>query len=448
MAEPLTGYFVGRARRELRSGLSRVGGMVTMVHRDLSTTLLEDRLRSAAYAGGIDFSHEFPGRSWTITGNLLGSRVEGSTRAITAVQRTPNHYFQRPDADHLGVDTAATALSGYSAALTLNKQAGLHWLGQIAGAITAPEYEVNDLGFANRTDRRDLQAGITYREVRPGSFFRRWSLTGTFRNEMNFAGQTILRYANVAYQFTHLSFWGAALNVTRMFRANDDRSTRGGPAIVRPANTTIGINLATDGRKAVSIHAGGSVQRTEFMGHAYSATVSASVRPSSRWNLTITPRFLEIRVPAQYVTTVSDPLATATYGQGYIFAPLDQTEISVDLRFNYTFRPGLTLETYAQPLASAGDYGDPGQLTAPRTFDFAPHPGLPFDPDFNIRSLRGNAVLRWEWRPGSNLYLAWQHRRFGTIGAGDFDFGRDVGAIFTTPADNIFVVKASFWLNP
>jgi len=265
---------------------------------------------------------------------------------------------------------------------------------------------------------------------------------------MNFASQTILRFANLGYRFTHLGYWGAGLNVTRMFRANDDRSTRGGPAIVRPASTTIGLNLATDGRKAVSIHAGGSVQLTEFDGHAYTAGVSTAVRPSSRWNLSITPGFFQTRIPAQYITTVADSLATATYGRGYVFAPLDQTEINVEIRFNYTFRPGLTLETYAQPLVSAGNYASPGQLTAPRTFDFAPYTGLGFDPDFNVRSLRGNAVLRWEWRPGSNLYVAWQHRRFGTVGPGDFDFARDVGAVFTTPADNILVVKASYWLNP
>ena len=103
---------------------------------------------------------------------------------------------------------------------------------------------------------------------------------------------------------------------------------------------------------------------------------------------------------------------------------------------------------YAQPLVSVGDYGDPHYLEAPSTFDFEPYPDFDYNPDFNIRSLRGNAVLRWEWRPGSNIYLAWQQRRSGWEERGDFEFGRDVRAIFKTPADNIFLLKVSFWLSP
>lgn len=447
-AEPLTGYFVGRVRKEMRNGLSSVGTMVTVLRRDMPTDLLRANLREGAYAGGIDFHHEFPGRTWSVSGNLIGSYVEGSAAAIESVQRASNHYFQRPDADHLDLDPAATSLLGYSASLTLNKQAGLHWLGTIAGAITAPEYEVNDLGFAYRTDRRDVQGVLTYREVRPGAFFRDWSATAMFRNEMNFDAQTILRIASLRYKFRHLNFWGANFGVMRWFRANDDRSTRGGPLIVRPANTVLQVGFFTDGRKAVTVHGGGQASWDEFDGYVYAGQLGVSFKVSSRWNLTLAPRFLRTLVPAQYVATIADPDYSATYGARYVFAELDQTEIGVETRFNFTFTPGLTLEAYVQPLVSVGDYGVPRYLGKPGTFDFAPYDGLDYDPDFNIRSLRGNAVLRWEWRPGSNLYLAWQQRRFDWEGRGDFAFGRDVRAIFRTPADNIFLLKVSFWMSP
>jgi hypothetical protein len=448
VAEPRTGYFIGRVRKEMRAGLSSMGGMVTTTLRDLTTPTLQDKLRSAAYSGGIDFNHEFAGRTWVIRGNLLGSRVEGSPAAMVRVQQASNHYLQRPDADYLEVDHQATSLSGYSASIALDKQAGRHWLGGIAGAITSPGYEINDLGFAMRTDRRDLQGTFTYRETQPGSFFRDWSVSGRLRNEMNFDAQTILRMAGLSYQFRHLSFWGANLNVRRMFRSNDDRATRGGPMIVRPANTSVGADVFTDGRKAVALQGGGDVEWDEFDGYRYGAGVDVTLRLSSRWNLTVAPGFFRTRIPAQYLTTVDDPQYTATYGKGYIFAELNQTEIGVETRFNFTFRPGLTLETYIQPLVSAGDYGEPQYLEAPGTFDFAPYSGLGYDPDFNIRSLRGNAVLRWEWRPGSNLYLAWQQRRFNHAAFGDFRFTRDMRAVFETPADNIFLIKVSYWLSP
>jgi len=447
-AEPLTGYFVGRARKEMRGGLSAAGAMATTAHRNLTTDLLRDRLRSVAYAGGVDFRHEFRGRVWAVSGNVIASRVEGSASAIAIVQRLSNHYFQRPDADHLELDPSATSLSGYSAALSLDKQSGRHWLGSIAGAITSPGYEVNDLGFSRRTDRRDLQGILTYREVQPSSFFRDWSVTTVIRNEMNFDAQTILRYANVGYRFRHLNFWGANIAVMQMFRASDDRSTRGGPLIVRPANTTVQLGFYTDGRKAITVQGAGQVNWDEFDGYLYAGQVGVNFKVSSRWNLTLTPRFFRTLVPAQYITTVADPDYSATYGARYIFAQLDQTEIGVETRFNFTVRPGLTLETYVQPLVSVGDYGEPQYLEAPGTFDFSPYPDLGFDPDFNIRSLRGNAVLRWEWRPGSNIYVAWQQRRFDWEGRGDFSFGRDVRQIFKTPADNIFLIKMSIWLSP
>jgi hypothetical protein len=454
VAEPLTGYFVGRARRELRAGLTSIGVMGTAVRRDLSTTILQDRLRSGAYSAGFDFSHQFSGRVWALSGNVVGSRVEGSPQAITRVQWASNHFFQRPDADHLEVDEAATSLMGYSASLSLDKISGAHWLGGLAVAVTSPQYEVNDLGFAYRTDRRDLAANLIYREIRPGSFFRNWMLMGQFRNEMNFDTQTILRMAIARFQFRHLNFWGGSLTFIRSFRANDDRSTRGGPMIFRPANFQLMGNFNTDGRKAVILTGAGLVQWDEYHGHVYIGRVGVNLRPSSRWSLSFGPRMMKARVAAQYVTTVADPSFAATYDRGYIFAQLDQTEIALETRFNFTFRPGLTLETYVQPLVSVGNYGQPRYLEAPGTFDFAQYNALGFDPDFNYRSLRGNAVLRWEWLPGSNIYLAWQQRRVHSAragdfkGVGDFDFNRDVKAVFRAPADNIFLIKVSYWLSP
>ncbi len=448
VAEPLTGYLVGRARREMRAGLTSIGLMGTAVRRDLSTTLLRQSLRSGAYAAGLDFNHQFSGRVWAISGNAIGSRVEGSTDAISRVQMFPNHYFQRPDADHLDVDETATSLMGYSASLSLDKISGSHWLGGLAVAVTSPKYEVNDLGFAYRTDRRDVAANLQYREIRPGSFFRNWMLMGQFRNEMNYDFQTVSRLAFARFQFRHLNFWGAGLMFMRSFKANDDRSTRGGPMIERPANYSLMANFNTDGRKAVIFDGGGQVQWDEYDGHVYQGRIGVNLRPSSRWSLSLGPRLMKTRVAAQYVTTVPDPALTDTYGNGYIFAQLDQTEVALETRFNFTFTPGLTLEAFVQPLVSAGDYGQLQYLEAPSTYDFAPYTGTDYSPDFNFRSLRGNAVLRWEWQPGSNIYLAWQQRRSAYEPIGDFDFDRDMRSVFDAPADNIFLIKVSYWVSP
>ena len=186
---------------------------------------------------------------------------------------------------------------------------------------------------------------------------------------------------------------------------------------------------------------------------------------------------------------MDDPLATRTFGRRYVFGGLDQTTISLDARVNVTFTPDLSLQLYVEPFISTGDYDRLKEFERPGAFRFLEYgrdagtvspagdggftvdpdgadPGgvgnvPPFfvaDEDFSYRSLLGNAVLRWEWRQGSTLFLVWQQRRIdsrtGHIAGGvdewvgDFDLNRDVGDMFGTRPDNIFVLKMSYWLNP
>jgi hypothetical protein len=186
----------------------------------------------------------------------------------------------------------------------------------------------------------------------------------------------------------------------------------------------------------------------EYGGWNFTTTVGLGIKASSRWNLALGPTLFRGHNPAQFVASVSDPAATATYGRRYIFAPLDQTELGLETRFNFTFTPHLSLETYVQPLLSTGDFGSGIQLEAPRTFNFAPYAQAIPNLDFNLRSLRGNAVLRWEWRPGSTMFVAWQQNRSNVAPFGNFDFRRDRRALFRATPDNIFLVKVSYWLNP
>ena len=446
--EPRSGYFVGRARRELRDGRSLLGGVLTAVHRSLGSDVLRDNFRADAFAGGIDFRHEWADRSWVLRGDAEASRINGTPASIVAVQTAPNHYFQRPDATHLDVDGAATSLAGYSMSATLAKQAGEHWRGSIAGALTSPGYEVNDLGFSYRTDRRDAELDVTYLENRPGTLLRRWSMNASGRSEANYAGQPIQAFTNLSLFAETPRYWSARVNVRRAFQAYDDRLTRGGPLAVRPAGTDVSLAVNTDQRRPVTGDAFVFLNRGSYDAWTSQVSLGVGLKTSSRWNLRVAPTFTRAFVPAQYVATVADASYTPTYGARYVFAPLDQTEVGIETRLNVTFTPTLSFETYVQPLLSSGDYGAPRQLVAPRTFEFSPFGGTVPNRDFNLRSLRGNAVLRWEWRAGSTLYVAWQQSRADEVAIGDFDFWRDRRALFGTRPDNIFLVKVNYWLNP
>ncbi|NIR41506.1 MAG: hypothetical protein GWN73_39035, partial [Actinobacteria bacterium] len=156
--EPLTNHLVGRLRRDLRSGETVLGLKATAANRRLDTDALAGRLRSSAYAGGFDFKHEWANRAWAVDGHIAFSRIAGAPDVMVAAQRSSARYLQRVDADHLSLDSAATALAGFSGRLQIAKRAGLHWRGQASYSTTSPGYETNDLGFQRDADRH--RAGL------------------------------------------------------------------------------------------------------------------------------------------------------------------------------------------------------------------------------------------------------------------------------------------------
>jgi hypothetical protein len=341
----------------------------------------------------------------------------------------------------------ATSMGGYSGGLALAKQAGEHWRGNLALAATSPTFEVNDLGFQTRTDRRDAALNVSYLENRPGEFFRNYSATGVVRYEHNYSNQRILGIWSLTARFLHLNWWSGVFNFQYHPTANDDRATRGGPLMERPALWLAGGEFSSDPRKAVTFGLGAGGGRDDYGGWNLDGGGSVGIKGSSRWNLTLSPGVAHSFTNAQYVGTVPDASATHTYGAHYLFAPLRQTTVSLETRLDFTFNPHLSLQLYAQPFISSGDYRDVRELAAPKSYKFDPWEGEVPNRDFNYRSLRGTAVLRWEWRPGSTLYLAWQQARSDYAqGIGDFDFGRDRQALFSARPDNVFVLKVNYWL--
>lgn len=473
-AEPLSNYFVGRLRRDLRAGQTTLGGMLTMVHRDLDTDPLRGRLHSAAYTGGVDFNHQWAERTWSLSGFASGSHVRGSESAILIAQRAPWRYFQRPDADHLDLDPSRTALTGLSTQATLQYRRGRHWRYSLLAGTTTPKYEVNDIGFQYRADRIDGQAGITYIEPRPGPLFRSWHAGGSVRAERNYAVETIMNRVAGNFMFETLNYWRGNFNVGYNGEALDDRLTRGGPSSRRPPQVQLNAGFNSDSRRRISGGAGAGYSRNTAGGWGIGGGVGVSVRPAPNWSFTISPNLERSHNVAQYRGERRDSTATHTYGSRYLFAPLDQTTLGVETRLDVTFTPGLSLQVYAQPFISSADFGPLAELRAPGEYEFQEYgrdigeiepveDGTRIYPqgrdgaaasflmpntDFTVRSLRGNAVLRWEYRPGSTIFVAWQQNRSGTDRSGDFDFSRDRAALFDARPDDVFVIKLNYWINP
>ena len=402
----------------------------------------------------------------------MGSTVNGDEEVIAATQRSSARYFQRPDAKTLHYDPTRTSLSGYAGMLSVNKVAGKHGLGSLTYQDWSPGFEINDVGFQNAADSRALSTLAMYKENKPGKVVRDWN-TYVFSNwSWNYDGDnTYAEYAG-QIQGTFVNYWYGSFRGEYYPGNFDDRLTRGGPLSRLPAGGTIRVNLNSDSRKIYTLGLSGVESWDEAGGHLAQLNASLSVRPTSALRLLFEPGIRDLHDNAQYVQTVDDSFATATYGARYVFGSLHQTQLSLDTRLDWTFSPTLSLQLYLQPLIVSGGYQNIKELRAPGTYEFdvygghkgtiGPDPsgGYTVDPDaggpassfhvdnpdFNFRSLRGNAVLRWEYRPGSALFLVWQQSREGTEPYGDFDLSRDWHGLFNIEPNNVIALKATYWL--
>ncbi|HEX9384220.1 MAG TPA: DUF5916 domain-containing protein [Gemmatimonadaceae bacterium] len=470
--EPLSNYFVGRLRREMRQGNTVVGSMLTAVNRDLHDPALRNLLRSSAYVGGLDLNHSWKNRDWAFDASLAWSQVQGLPSVIAATQQSSARYFQRPDARSFHFDPNRTSLSGYAGQAALIKSGGLHWGGNLAYQFATPGLEVNDLGFQSQADRRALSTDLHYQENKPGRFLRNWLVAGFTNQAWNYDGDiTFNNYASFA-QGIFNNFAGLFVRADYSAEGFDDRLTRGGPVARQPRSIATDINYFTDRRKvySASIDWYRSADVEGQVAQSYSLQLAVQPRPGVRFSFE--PNLQKAHSLAQYVTTSSDPLATRTYDNRYVFATIHQTTLALVTRADWTFTPKASLQLYLQPLISAGDFTSFKELRTPRTFDFdvygrdvgtisksggvytidpdangatANSIQVP-DPNFNFRSLRGNGVFRWEYRPGSALFFVWQQQRVGSEPFGNFDFSRDFRGLVRRHPDNVFTIKATYYL--
>ena len=474
VVEPLSNYTVARVRRDLRGGASNIGGLVTAAHRSLGEPALESLLASRAYTGGLDFEHVFGGRSWAINGVVMASHVSGSEEYVTRLQRAPQRYFHRPDASHLTLDTERTFLAGGLGELSIARISGKLRGSATLNAISSG-FEANDLGFQSRADGYAASGMVQYFQTEPKhSWLTRYGLFVNAGLAMNGAGDVLHRRIAGSGNAQLSNYWGGGLAVGAQPMATmSDRLTRGGPLAQRPAEISFNPWIHSDERKPVTARAWASVS-TELEGEdtfERNVGVNVSARPTSFLQFTLSPSVGLNREADQYVLARSDEAAAATYGRRYVFGKLEQHSASLGIRANWTFTPALSLQIFARPFITSGRYSSFKEFARPGSRDFnvygedkgtivSTESGYVVDPgdggqsfsfgnpDFTYRSLRGNAVVRWEYRPGSTVFFVWQQQRTGYDASGDLSIGRDLAATFRDPVHNVFMVKLTYWLAP
>jgi hypothetical protein len=466
---PQTLYGVARIQQEFGAAGSTVSLMATGVQRDLAPgEPLTGLLRRRALMVGGAALFRFSGGAYEayISGGL--TRIDGDKEAILSAQRASERYFQRPDATHVEVDPGRVNMTGNKTTLGVRKVSGTHWLGDIDLDLESPELVFNDVGRLGTGDAIRVRGGLTYRETHPGELLRGYSLGVGQGSEWNYGGERQFTRLNSDATLTWSNFWRTRVFTQFSTRALDHRLTRGGPSVATPRGWSSSIDLENNSTERTRWSAALQYGRDEWGGMTGSVEGSIAIVPGSRWQISLGPSYEREMNPRQYLTTRGGG-SPATYGSRYIFGFIDRTVLAVEARVNFTLMPDLTLDFYAQPFAASGRFYDFGELPEPRSrilrtygtggTTIGRRPDGDYDvrdgadtfvlenEDFNVRSFRSTSVVRWEWRPGSTLFVVWQQDRSGFEEIGDRAGPGDLFGSLTASGNNFFAVKVSYWLG-
>jgi uncharacterized protein DUF5916 len=462
---PASGYGVARVQQEFGPNASVVGATLTGVLRDEAPgSAVAALYNREAFAGGLDAVLRWNRGLYQLQGWIGFSRIGGDAAAIDRVQRSAVHFFQRPDADYVRYDSTRTALTGSIANLQFSKTGG-HWLYSGGAGWESPGYDPNDAGRLGNADGRFGYLDLRYNETRPTRRLQGYHVGATLDAEWDFGGDRQFLVAEANAQLTFKNFWNFNATFDYFPGSFDHSATRGGPTMATPSKRNVAVRLGNSFGARTAWNGRLSYSWDVLGGQSYRLSGGLSIRPGARWQLSLNPNYQRQTEPRQYIDSAPGGRA-ATYGTRYLFSFIDQSTFGAQLRLNYTVRPDLTIDVYAEPFAASGRYYGIGELAAARTFDLQRYAvdsttrdaqgDYTFvdagdtirvaNPDFNVLSFRSNLVVRWEWRAGSTLYLVWQQSRGASDTRGRLVGPGDLWDSLGATGDNFLAIKASYWI--
>jgi hypothetical protein len=469
VVEPFGSYTVGRVQKDWDKGNTILGGMVTSTHRWISDPSLAF-LPTQALTGGLDFTRFFADRAWVLEASALFSRVDGDREAIHALQTNAVHYYQRPDASHLGVDENATSLSGHGGSVRFGRSGTSRWGLTDHFLWYSPGLDLNDVGYLRQADVLSNQVFLSWSEPAPKGPFRDYSLQLSRQDQWDFGGLATgaTTAAEASGQFRNK--WRASAR----FEFNelvDTRGLRGGPALRASDFYTSFLQVGSDPSRRAALSVEGEhdwALEGGTVGDRVSATLS--LRPTNRLSLSAASKYQWFTDDLQYVAT-----AETSDGPRWVLGRIDQDLWSLTLRVNLAITPDLTVQYYGSPFVATGRYDalrkatdtlatqyearfhryGPGEIAysePANSYDVTEADGgarYSFaNPDFSFRQFRSNLVARWEFKPGSSVYVVWSQGRTSQEPYWEDTFQSNWQALWDMPADNVFLVKLSYWFSP
>jgi hypothetical protein len=427
--EPMTNYLIGRFQQDIKEGETVVGAMLTSTHRFIEDPELSF-LHNEAYSGGIDIQHNFKDRKYGLNFRTVFSNVQGSQESILLTQEASERFFQRPDNRYKEVDSTRRSLTGTGGTLSFGKQTG-NWIWEVGNTFRSPELALNDAGFLSQTDTWIQWLFTQYRVLKPVGIFRFMRMNFIQFTEFDFGGTNLSSGYELFYGTQFQNYWRLNTQVRVEGSQTSNADLRGGPAIKYPGGTNWWYWLGTNQQKKIAF----GVNQWFYWGfNDYTrnngVNVSMTLRPTDALNISLAPSFTRRRGDLQYISTID-----SEDGQKYLLGTVRQRIYRMTIRANYNITPNLTVEYWGQPFIASGYYSEFKEVREAshkeyvRRFNqFADSqvrfhedlgeydvfyasgqsPAYRFsNPDFNVREFRSNMVLRWEYVPGSTLFLVW-----------------------------------------
>ena len=466
--EPLTNYFVTRVQKDFNDRNSFIGGIFTTTNRNLNDNFNE--LHKAAYTGGVDFQHNWKNRAYFVDGNIIMSHVTGSTEAIENTQRSITRLFQRTDATHVSVDSKRTSLTGTGGRIEAGKNGGGNWRYNGGFIWRSPELELNDVGFLRRTDEMIQFANLRYLWQVPTENFRNASVRINQSSEYDFQGNLnrtrLETEGNINWSNNATSNLGFGTN----FSAYSNAFLRGGDRWRTANNRYIYGSFGSDTSKEFSYRIRFTkVGSDEAVFQRSRVSVGFNYQPIDALNISLENQLEITDDRAQYVQTVN-------FGNDkrYILGNIKNDEFSTTLRFTYSINPNMSIQFYGQPFISRGRYSNFNYVNIAAADRFTERVNLynqnqisaansngndyysidenmdniedyRFNkPDFSFVQFRSNLVARWEYIPGSEIFLVWAQGVVGNENPNSSLSTSLRNQVLSNQKENTFLLKVTY----
>ncbi len=464
VVEPFTNYFLARVQKDYNQGNTTLGGMFSATNRDLTNDEL-NILPKGEYTGGLDFKHFWKDQTFLVQANGFASRIIGSENAIINLQESSTRYYQRPDVNHVSLDTTLTSLSGYGGGFKIGKVGNGHWRYSFILNFRSPGFDPNGLGYIQNADEIQNINYLSYQVLEPKGIFISLRMVSALWNSWSF--DWIRNATGIEFNMHSMfkNHWRLDWGVNKSSQYRNRFELQGGPALMLPGGGHGWMVLNTDNRKKLSFN----LHTFQDFGRYSSKrsqhyTFGINYRASTALSFSINNSFVENKNELKYIETVDHN------GENiFVVGHMRSKQFSSSIRINYSITPDLTIQYYGQPFIFAADYSKFKRITNStadnyyeRFHEYTPNEinleegeyvvnesGIQgeyrfADPKFNFFQFRSNFVVRWEYLPGSTLYFVWSQGRTDDNGVGEYNFSNDMNTLFDIYPSNVFLLKFSY----